>query len=216
MTSGDRRPVAKTVAANIAVAGVLSVGAAVSAGATAAADDGAPPTDPVAAPPAGLSTDPVAAPPAGLSDILGGAVTNILGQPAQTGPGAPVDFLLSQYAVPAVPGAPPPGMDINNALSGSSYLLPQNFKLSAPDDGNMYTIGQGDVRDQPSLVPALKGAHALWHGGMGKLTLDQLGQPLPGTAPPPGTNLPPGPLQFYEPPPPIPLPGIPPPPPPGG
>jgi hypothetical protein len=204
MTSRDRRPVAKTVAANIAVAGVLSVGAAVSAGATAAADDGAPPTD------------PVAAPPAGLSDILGGAVTNILGQPAQTGPGAPVDFLLSQYPVPAVPDAPPPGMDISNALSGNSYLLPQNFKLSAPDEGNMYSIGQGDVLDQPSLIPALKGAHALWHGGMGKLTLDQLGQPLPGTAPPPGTNLPPGPEQFYEPPPPIPLPGIPPPPPPGG
>ena len=204
MSSRYSRTVAKTVAANIAVAGGLSVGAAVAAAATAAADPDAPP------PP----TDPVAAPPPGLSDILAQPVTSILGQPAQTGSGVPVDFLLSQNPVPSVPGPqPPPPMDLNTALSGNSYLLPQNFKLAPPDEGNMYSIGQGDVLDQPSLIPTLKGGHALWHAGMGRLTLDQLGQPLPGTAPPPGTNIPAGPEQFYEPPPP---PGLPPAPPPAG
>jgi hypothetical protein len=205
MGSRDSRTVAKTVITNIAVTGVLSVGAAAAAATAAADPDAGPPP-----------TDPVAAPPPALSDILSGAVTGVLGQPAQPGSGVPVDFLLSQYQVPSIPGPQePPPMNLNTALSGNSYLLPQNFKLAAPDEGNMYTIGQGDVLDQPSLIPALKGAHAIWHGGMGRLNLDQLGQPLPGTAPPPGTNLPPGPEQFYDPPPPIPLPGIPPPPPPG-
>jgi hypothetical protein len=77
-------------------------------------------------------------------------------------------------------------------MSGNSYLLPQMFRLSQPDEGNMYSIAPGDVQDHPQLMPSLKGAHALWHGGMGKLTPDQLGQPLPGTVAPPGSNLPPG------------------------
>ena len=47
---------------------------------------------------------------------------------------------------------------------------------------------------------------------MGKLDPDQLGEPLPGTAPPPGTNIPVG-LEQYLPEPP---PAIPPVPPPGG
>jgi hypothetical protein len=212
--------VARKLAETITVAGLLAVGAAVAAAATAAADPAAPPppADPGGPPP----SDPVAAPPPGLSDILSAPVANILGQPAQTGSGAPVDLVLSQYPVPAVPGTQPapPGMDLNTALSGNSFLLPQMFKLAAPDEGNMYSIGQGDVQDQPRLLPSLKGAHALWHGGMGRLDQSQLGQPLPGTAPPPGTNLPAGPVDFlpddygvpYGAPPPI---GTPPAPPPG-
>ena len=35
-------------------------------------------------------------------------------------------------------------------------------------------------------------AHGVWHQVMGKLYPDQLGEPLPGTAPPPGTNIPVG------------------------
>jgi hypothetical protein len=211
MTGRNCRTVRKSLARNIAVAGVLSIGAAVAAAATAAADPVAPP------PPA----DPgVAPPPPGLSDILAAPVTSILGQPEQTGSGAPSDFLLSQYPVPSVPGAQPaPPMDLNTALSGNSYLLPQNFKLAQPDEGNMYSIGQGDVTDQPNLIAALKGAHSLWHGGMGRLTPDQLGQPLPGTAPPPGTNTPAGPVDYLPDvlpwnPPPVPPPA--PTPPPGG
>jgi len=182
------------IAANIAVAGVLAVGAAIASATAAGADPDAP------LPP----TDPVAPPPSGLNDFLAGPLTSLLGSPAQTGSGAPTDFVLSQYPVPAVPGAAPPGMDLNTALSGSTYLLPQNFELATPDEGNMYTIGQGEVLDQPSLIPALKGGHALWHAGLGRLDQQQLGQPLPGTAPPPGTNLPAGPEQFLPDPPALP------------
>jgi hypothetical protein len=61
----------------------------------------------------------------------------------------------------------------------------------------------------------MKGAHALWHGAMGKLTPDQLGEPLPGTAPPPGTAIPQGLVDFLPDPAPD-LPPEPPAPPPGG
>jgi hypothetical protein len=214
---------AKSLPANIVVAGVLSVGAAVACAATAAADPDAPP--PPADPGALPGTFPGQAPPPGLPEILSNPIASVLGQSAQTGPGALDDFGLSQYPMPSVPGTQPaPGFDWNAATSSFAQLLPQNFKLAAPDEGNMYTVGQGNVTDQPRLIPSLQGAHAIWHAGMGKLTLDQLGQPLPGTAPPPGTNLPPGPVDFlpdgYGPPPlppgAPPVPWTPPPPPPAG
>ncbi|MFZ0832331.1 MAG: hypothetical protein WAM92_04455, partial [Mycobacterium sp.] len=46
----------------------------------------------------------------------------------------------------------------------------------------------------------IRGARGLFHYPMGKLDVNQLGEPLPGTAPPPGTNIPPG-LNWPEPPP---------------
>jgi hypothetical protein len=184
-------------ARNVAVAGVLSIIVTVACAATAAADP-----DPGVTPP----------PPA-VNDVLAPTVTSLLGAPAQPNSGAPVDLSLSQYPVPSAPGAQPPvPMDLNTAISGSSYLLPQNYKLAGPDEGDIYSVGQGDVPDRPSLIPALKGAHALWHGAMGRLTPDQLGQPLPGTAPPPGTNLPPGPVEYLPDPPPWPQPVTAPPP----
>ncbi|HZQ33217.1 MAG TPA: hypothetical protein VFB19_15960 [Mycobacterium sp.] len=185
----------------------MLTGTAVVSMATAAAD---PPPPPPA--------DPgVAPPPQNLNDVLAPPVTAILGPAAPPGSGAPVDLLLSQYPAPSVPGSEPAQpMDPSSALSGNSFLLPQNYKLSPPDQGNMYSIAPGDVTDQPSLIPALKGAHALWHGGMGRLTPDQLGQPLPGTAPPPGTNIPAGPVDYLPDPLPWPQPVPPPPPPPAG
>ena len=45
-------------------------------------------------------------------------------------------------------------------------------------------------------IDTLRGQHAIVHGALGRMPADQLGQPLPGTAPPPGTNLPAGPEQF--------------------
>jgi hypothetical protein len=205
LNSRDRTTVAKDLAAKIAAAGMLSVAAAVASAATAAADP-PPPVDPGSAP-----IDPAAEMPAQtLNDVLTPQMTGFLGVPAPTGTGAPVDFFLGQHPLPSVPGAQPVSqLDPNTAFSSSGPLLPQQFKLAAPDEGNMYSIGQGDVTDHPELIPALKGAHALWHGQMGRLTPDQLGEPLPGTAPPPGTNIPPGVVDFL--PDPVPWPQAPPP-----
>jgi hypothetical protein len=103
-----------------------------------------------------------------------------------------MDLLLSQYQTPSVPGETPPPLDLNTVVGGSTYLLPQNYSNPVPGQGTLYGTAPGTVTDQPSLIPALQGAHGLWHGAMGRLTPDQLGEPLPGTAPPPGTNIPPG------------------------
>jgi hypothetical protein len=206
MKSRDRRTVARGVAAKIAVAGLLSVGAGVDSAAPAAADPPPPPVDPGVEPP-----------PENLDDALAPSLFTLLGAPAPTGSGAPVDLFLGQHSIPSVPGSQPvPPMDLNTAISSGAPLLPQQFKLAAPDEGNMYSIGQGDVTDHPELIPALKGAHAIWHGGMGRLTPDQLGEPLPGTAPPPGTNIPPGVVDYLPDPPPWPQAPVPPPAPPLG
>ena len=102
-------------------------------------------------------------------------------------------------------------------LAPSSALLPHNFKLSSQGQQSVYSQAAPDRRDtqNPGLLDYLQGAHGLWHEGMGRMDQDQLGQPLPGTAPPPGTNLPAGPMDFL--PDPAPPPGVPPPAPlPGG
>jgi hypothetical protein len=173
------------VAAKFVVAGMLAAGTAVASAATAAADPPPPP-------PPGDQTNPVAPPPPGLNDALANPVTAILGDPAGPPGGAPVDLLLSQYQVPSVPGEQPQGLDINQAITGNAYLLPQNYANPTPGDGSPYGTAPGTITDRPDLISSLKGAHGLWHGAMGRLDPSQLGEPLPGTAPPPGTNIPQG------------------------
>jgi hypothetical protein len=218
VSSPDRRTLAKDLAANIAVAGMLSAGAAVTCAATAAADPPPPPPGPeVPAPP----------PAPNPSDLLTNTLDTPLGQ--ITGPVGPgglplfagsdaspsnLDLLLSQHQIPAVQGTQPAAPPDTRFTDSAAYLFPHNFKL--PDQGltSMYSVAPPDPDAQnPGLIDYLRGAHGLWHTGMGRMEQDQLGQPLPGTAPPPGTNIPAGPEQFYEPPPP---PGTPPAPPPGG
>jgi hypothetical protein len=173
------------VVATVAVTGMLAAGAAVAFSATAAADPPPPPPPPDA-------SNPVAPPPPGLNDALANPVTALLGNPQGPPGGTPVDLLLSQYQVPSVPGEQPPGLDVNTAISGNAYLLPQNYSNPTPGEGSPYGTAPGTVTDRPDLISSLKGAHGLWHGAMGRLAPEQLGEPLPGTAPPPGTNIPQG------------------------
>jgi hypothetical protein len=179
--------VARDVAANIAVAGVLAVGAGGARAAPPAPGPGPPPAGPpsVPIPPPAEPVDPAAPPPTAL-----GTMNSILapGQPA--GPSGAPDFLLSQNQVPAVPGSQPAAPPSMNVLDSSQYLLPQNFQLVAPDQGTLYGVAPGS--GNAAKWDQIRGAHALWHGGLGKLSPEQLGQPLPGTAPPPGTAIPPG------------------------
>jgi hypothetical protein len=135
--------------------------------------------------------------------------TTLAGVSAVSGSGSGADFLLSQNPVPAVPGGQPGTFADVNALNTTQYLLPQNFMLSAPDQGTLYGVAPGG--GNASFIDEVKGAHALWHGGLGKLSEDQLGQPLPGTAPPPGTAIPPGVVDYLPDPAPPVLPPAPPP-----
>jgi hypothetical protein len=199
--------VARRLAETITVASVLACGTAVASAATAAADPLPPvPADPAApAPP----PDPADPPPTAM-----GTVTGWLAQPSASPAG--FDLLLSQTSLPGVPGGQPAAvLPDSSVVNSAQYLFGPNLKLSEQGQQSMYSAGPTDP-DAPApngRIDAIQRAHGIWHMGMGRLDQGQLGQPLPGTAPPPGTSIPPGPEQFYEPPPP---PGAPPAPPPGG
>ena len=181
------------VAATVAAAGVLAAGAAIASSATAAAD----PVPPVPADPP-LPSDGQPDTPGGLP-IAGYLNSN--------------ELLLGQYSVPAVGGtqpSAPPDFDTMNA-NAIQYLFGPNLKLSEQGQESMYSVGPPDpnapVGDKWEYF---RRAHGDWHMVMGKLDPSQLGEPLPGTAPPPGTNIPVG-LEQYLPEPPPAIPPVPPP-----
>jgi hypothetical protein len=194
---------ASKLARTITVVGVLAVGTAVASAAAAAAD----PAPPVPADPAAPTGPPDPGPPATAMDTM----TGILGQSTSSPTG--FDLLLSQSPVPGVPGNQPAAPMGVSALDSPQYLFGPNMKLSEQGQQSMYSTGPTDPNAPPpsGRIDGLQRAHGIWHQGMGRLDLAQLGQPLPGTAPPPGTNLPPGPEQFLPDPPPPPGAPLPPP-----
>ena len=166
----------------MAVAFGVAFGAALSTAGPAAADP-SPPGDPAARVDSG--------PPVPQVESLGplGALAGLGG----------ADLLLSQYAVPSAPGgaqpAAPPPMSV---LDASQFLNPLNYRVTTPDqladNGSPYQLAPG----QPgpfARVDSLKGQHAIVHGALGRMPIGELCEPLAGTAPPPGTAIPAGPLQ---------------------
>lgn len=200
----------KNAVATLAAAGLFAVGAAVACSATAVADP-APPEVPgapaVAAPapeppaPAGPEVPLVGAPlgPNGLS-VLGQTGTETapgrLGAPdgIDLSPGA----LLGQYAAPSAPGAPPPTEAPNLRAFNNGNFFPQNEKPSAPGQGTVVGVAPGQENADISGLDWMRQMHTMYRNGnlrgamLGQVPKEQLGEPLPGTAPPPGTNLPAG------------------------
>jgi hypothetical protein len=198
----------RVAVANVAAAGFITVGAAVALAATAAADP--PPPDPVPlpadAPPAGAG-----APMPGLGAPLGPAGVGVLaqnGQPANPAAlGAPPvvgldrTTVLGQNAIPSAPGAEPgavPNLNVfNNAYGVQQCLVP-----SAPGKCEQFDVAPGDENADVSRREWLGRYVDMYRAGMlkggllGQMPQEQLGEPLPGTAPPPGTNIPPGLVQF--------------------
>lgn len=80
-------------------------------------------------------------------------------------------------------------------LAPVALLMPQNFGMPTGEEPSPYALGE-NTPSPFARVDAFQGAHALLHSVFGRLPGDQLGQALPGTAPPPGTALPPGLAQF--------------------
>jgi hypothetical protein len=124
--------------------------------------------------------------------------------PAGADPILPVDPNLPPPSViPALLGqAPLPPGTISSGpaadpLALAQLLMPQNFRMPTPDQVSPYELAPNLEPSPFARIDAWKGVHALLHGGLGRMPGDELGQPLPGTAPPPGSNLPPGLEQFY-------------------
>jgi hypothetical protein len=124
------------------------------------------------------------------------------------------ELLLGQNPVPSAPGGPtgtPPNLNFFN----NGYLLPQNEVPSAPGEGQLFDVAPGQENADISRTDYLK---RIWHlyqsdrlrgALLGQMPQEQLGAPLPGTAPPPATNIPPGLTPPEPPPPPEPLPPTP-------
>lgn len=189
---------------------LLGIGALATAGVAAAQPLPPPP------PPAPGPSLPLLGPlgPNGL------AVLGQTGQPAAGSFGIPSvtgldpSTVLGQNAIPSAPGAGP-GTPPNLNIFNNGYGIPQYLVPSAPGEGVVFDVPPGQENSDVSRREwfgrwiDMYRAGQLEGGMLGQRPQEQLGQPLPGTAPPPGVNLPPGPGQFYVPP------GAEPPPPPG-
>jgi hypothetical protein len=190
-----------SVTAAVAVAGLVSVGAAVLGGASAAADPSPPP-------PPGEPAPPLAVPV--LGSDLGPAGLGVLAQAGDPAPGphgAPnipgLDgtTVLGQNAAPSAPGGGP-GVVPNLHAFNNAYGPQQNLVPSAPGEGQQFDVAPGEenadvnARTWMGRYIDMYRAGMLKGGLLGQVPQEQLGEALPGTAPPPLTNIPPGLGQF--------------------
>ncbi len=215
-----------TTLAKLAAAGLLAIGAAVGSSALAVADPPAPdlpapvPAPPPPPPPPGPVIPMVGAPlgPGGLAVLsqTGDPAPGQLGAPQV--PGLDVTTLLGQNPVPTAPGAGP-GAPPNLNIFNNAYGIQQNVAPAAPGKGEQFDVAPGQENADVSRREWLGRYIDMYRAGMlkggllGQMPQEQLGEPLPGTAPPPGTNIPPGLGQFLPPPPDPAAPAAPPPPP---
>lgn len=202
-----------TSSARHAVGALLLAAAAVATPATAAAQ---PPPPVVPPAPAVPSPAPAGPPVPAIGAPLGPnglAVLAQTGTPSNSAIGVPpvpgIDraTVLGQNATPSAPngnpGTPPDLRAFNNGYGVPQYEVP-----SAPGQGVQFDVPPGQENADVNGREWLGRMIDLYRDGrlrgalLGQTPQEQLGRPLPGTAPPPGTNLPPGLAQFQPPPPP--------------
>ena len=190
MSTGDR-----TLAPKLMLAAAAAIGVALAGPASAAADPG--PGDPPVPPPPPAGYVP---PNATVGSVLaqdGAPSVGPLGLPdlSAYAPG----LLLGQNPVPSAPGAQGAVATPDLHAFNNQYLLPQNVTPAAPGQG-VADVGIGPSADQPGTgrLAFLRRLHEMYQGGaldgalLGQVPYEQLGEPLPGTAPGPGIYVPPG------------------------
>lgn len=143
-----------------------------------------PPADPLLAAATETKQNPVTA----MADLIGSSTSPVM--------------VFGQSIAPGAPGA--------DSLVPATSLMPQYYRMPTPDMTSPYQLTENAPAGPFARIDAFKGVHALLHGALGRMPADQLGDPLPGTAPPPGVVIPAGPEQF------LPDPAAVPPPPPVG
>lgn len=191
------RPAARTRLAVAVAATALGVSAWAGALAPAVADPGVDPLLPVPTPAAVPPPAPVPAPavPEAAKSMLGQATQALRVNPLEA-----MTDLLAASPQPALVGTlpPPPGTaPVADPWTLAQALRPQNFRMPTEDQASPYALAPNAEPSPFARIDAWKGVHALVHGNLGRMPGDQLGQPLPGTAAPPGSNIPPGLEQFY-------------------
>lgn len=181
----------RALASTLMLAAAAAIGAAL-AGASSAIAEPAP-GDPAVPPPfvppnstigsVLAQSDAPSVGPVGLPDL------------SAYGPG----LLLGQNPVPSAPGTPDVVTTPDLHAFNSQYLVPQNVAPAPPGQG-VADSGIGPSPDDPSTgrLAFLRRIHQMYQGGaldgslLGQIPYEQLGEPLPGTAPGPGIYLPPG------------------------
>ncbi|MBB3750594.1 hypothetical protein FHT44_003089 [Mycolicibacterium sp. BK634] len=173
------------------LAAAAALGAVLTGSATAQADPG--PADPTI-PPAPIP------PNATIGSVLaqtGAPSTGPLGLPDLSAytPG----LLLAQNPVPSAPGTQGTVAAPDLHAFNNQYLLPQNVTPAAPGEG-VADAGIGPSPESPGTgrLAFLRRLHEMYQGGaldgslLGQVPYEQLGEPLPGTAPGPEIYVPPG------------------------
>jgi len=174
-----------------AVTGALGVAALLVPNQTAVAEP-APPPDPAVVVPVDPTVDAAAAAEPAPNPFL----TN--SQVTKANPLMGFIDMLSQSS-PATLLNPPPAAGTAaavNTLTGLDMLMPTSYGMPTGDAASPYVLGEAN-NGPFARVNAFKGVHALGHAGLGRMPREMLGQPLPGTAPPPGSAVPAGLEQFY-------------------
>ena len=108
-------------------------------------------------------------------------------------------LVLGQNPVPAAPGGIAQAEIPNLSAFNAAYLLPQNLTPAAPGQGEP-APGIGPDQDSPGTgrIAFLRRLHEMYQDGalkgafLGQMPKEQLGEPLPGTAPGPEIYIPPG------------------------
>ncbi len=174
MGTAQRTPAHFGVTRTTALAGAFVLGAALVLSPSAVAD-------PIPVEPAPVEPAPTPAP-----------IFGVLGLPDISAYGSTP--LLGQNPIPSAPGALAPAVAPDLNAFNNQYLLPLNTLPAAPDQGT----DPGAQAATTTRLDYLKRLYSMYQDGqlkgslLGQLPLDQLGEPLPGTAPTPGIGIPPG------------------------
>ena len=116
-------------------------------------------------------------------------------------PGLDSTTVLGQNVAPAAPGMNP-GAPPNLNVFNNAYGPQQCLEPSAPGECEQFDVAPGQENSDVSRREWLGRYIDMYRSGMlkggllGQVPQEQLGEALPGTAPPPGTNIPPGLGQF--------------------
>ncbi|MGV1088931.1 MAG: hypothetical protein ACOYBX_13190 [Mycobacterium sp.] len=145
--------------------------------------------------------DPALIGPAAGSEVPPPAALDFAAASAET-KSNPTGFLTQMLAPGGISSGAAIGLSTPSPTdplsAGLGLLIPNSYRMPAGE--NPYVLESGVAPGPFSRLDAFQGQHAFVHGGMGRMPGGELGVPLPGTAPLPGTNVPAGLEQYYVPP----------------
>ena len=157
----------------------------------------------IIATPASAAAEP-APDPALPAEVIGGEVPPVVdplittSQITRQSPLTAFVDVLSQASpnVVLAPSTTPGGAPAPDPLASIAMLTPKNYRMPTGELPSPYVLATGVPPGPFARVDGWKGVHAMIHAGLGRMPGAELGQPLPGTAPPPGTAIPLGLVQF--------------------